>query len=100
MEDLDNFEKRDETRILEESLNLSEGQKARIALARALYSEKPIMLLNDPLTYFDPKIGQKIVDNLVKICEEEGKTIVMSAHNTYFVKSVHRIMVIHNKNIT
>lgn len=40
------------TMIGEKGVNLSGGQKARINLARALYSEKEILLLDDPLRYF------------------------------------------------
>lgn len=41
-----------DTMIGEKGVNLSGGQKARINLARALYSEKDIILMDDPLRYF------------------------------------------------
>lgn len=47
--DLDILIKKDETEIGEKGVNLSGGQKARVSLARALYRESDIYLLDDPL---------------------------------------------------
>ena len=49
--DLDILVKKDETEIGEKGVNLSGGQKARISLARALYRDTDIYLLDDPLRY-------------------------------------------------
>ena len=43
-----------ETTIGERGVNISGGQKARIALARALYSDADIYLLDDPISAVDP----------------------------------------------
>jgi len=90
----------DLTIIEENARNLSGGQKARIALARALYSQKPILLLNDPLSYFDVRIGQKIVDNLSIISTDQGLTIIMAVHNSFYIKENNRILFIQNKGVT
>ena len=46
--------------IGERGINISGGQKARISLARAIYSEADIYLLDDPLSAVDPQVAHKI----------------------------------------
>jgi ATP-binding cassette subfamily C (CFTR/MRP) protein 5 len=50
----------DMTEIGERGINLSGGQKARIALARAVYSNKDIILMDDPISALDAKVRKKI----------------------------------------
>ena len=46
--------------IGERGINISGGQKARISLARAVYSEADIYLLDDPLSAVDPEVASAI----------------------------------------
>ena len=48
----------DDTEIGERGVNLSGGQKARLALARATYSRPDVALLDDPLSAVDPKVAK------------------------------------------
>lgn len=48
----------DDTEIGERGINLSGGQKARLALARAAYARPAIALLDDPLSAVDPKVAK------------------------------------------
>ena len=48
----------DETEIGERGVNLSGGQKQRISLARALYSDRDIYILDDPLSAVDSHVGK------------------------------------------
>lgn len=43
--------------IGERGVNVSGGQKARISLARAIYSDADIVLLDDPLSAVDPEVS-------------------------------------------
>jgi ABC-type multidrug transport system fused ATPase/permease subunit len=52
--------------IGERGINISGGQKARISLARALYSDADIMLLDDPLSAVDPEVANKIFHECIK----------------------------------
>lgn len=47
--------------IGEKGINLSGGQKARISLARALYSDADIYLLDDPISAVDGEVGNYII---------------------------------------
>ena len=54
--DLEMLANGDLTEIGERGVNLSGGQKQRVNLARALYSDKDLYLLDDPLSAVDPKV--------------------------------------------
>lgn len=54
----------------EKGITLSGGQKARIALARALYEEADIYLLDDPLSAVDAKVAKKIFEKCIRLLGE------------------------------
>ena len=56
--DLSRFPKRDLTEIGQRGVILSGGQRARVSLARAIYSDADIYLLDDPLSAVDAKVGK------------------------------------------
>ena len=64
-QDLLNFEESYNTVVGENGSNLSGGQKARISLARAVYSDADIYLLDDPISALDPEIANKIMKNCI-----------------------------------
>lgn len=68
-----------ETEIGEKGTNLSGGQKARISLARALYSNKDIYLLDDILSAVDVHVGKFIMQKTI-LEYLKGKTILMPTH--------------------
>jgi ABC-type multidrug transport system fused ATPase/permease subunit len=51
-----------DTIIGERGINVSGGQKARISLARAIYQDADIYLLDDPLSAVDPEVANKIFE--------------------------------------
>ena len=64
-QDLEIFEAGDLTEIGEKGVNLSGGQKARISIARALYSEKDIYIFDDPISALDANVGMKVMKNCI-----------------------------------
>ncbi|KAJ3366325.1 Multidrug resistance-associated protein 1, partial [Kappamyces sp. JEL0680] len=67
------------TEIGENGVNLSGGQKARVSLARALYSDADILLLDDPLSSCDSRVSRLIFDQLKQ--HRQNKTILMVTHS-------------------
>ena len=65
--------------IGERGINLSGGQKQRISLARAVYSNKDIYLLDDPLSAVDIHIGRHIFSECI-MKQLKGKTVLFVTH--------------------
>ena len=56
----------DQTIIGEKGVTLSGGQKARVSLARCIYADTNILLLDDPLSAVDSKVARLIFENCIK----------------------------------
>ncbi|XP_033225085.1 probable multidrug resistance-associated protein lethal(2)03659 isoform X2 [Belonocnema kinseyi] len=83
----------DKTLIGEKGITLSGGQKARINLARAVYLDADIYLLDDPLSAVDTHVGRKIFEDC--ICGYlKGKTRILVTHQLQYLKTVDRILVL------
>ncbi|XP_029933185.1 canalicular multispecific organic anion transporter 2 isoform X1 [Myripristis murdjan] len=84
----------DMTEIGEKGINLSGGQRQRVSLARALYSEADIYLLDDPLSAVDAHVAKHIFDNLIgPEGALKGKTRILVTHGISFLPQVDNIVV-------
>ena len=90
--DLASFPAGDDTEIGEKGINLSGGQKARVSLARAVYSEKPIVLMDDPISALDSNIKKKVFKH-VFMDKMRGKTRVLVTHAVDYLHLCDRIIV-------
>ena len=61
------------------------GQRQRLGLARALYRNADIYLLDDPLSAVDAHVGRHIMDFLLGFLQGAGKTVVMACHQLHFL---------------
>ena len=56
----------DQTEIGEKGINLSGGQKQRISVARSVYSQGDLYLLDDPLSAVDAHVGAHIFEKVIQ----------------------------------
>ena len=91
--DLELFTHGDLTLVGEKGVTLSGGQKARVGLARAVYAEADIYLLDDPLASVDAKVAAK----LYKSCINEflrNKTRVLVTNHHHFLSNANSIILL------
>ncbi|XP_012055355.1 PREDICTED: ATP-binding cassette sub-family C member Sur [Atta cephalotes] len=92
--DVDILSGRDLTRIGERGINLSGGQKQRVTIARALYSDADVVLLDNPLSALDQHVGQQIFDyGIKKLLLRNGRTVIMITHKLELLSAAHQIIV-------
>lgn len=80
--DMAEFKHGDLSNIGENGIGLSGGQKARVALARAIYSSAKVVLLDDPLSALDHQTAEFIVHKLLDGPLLEGRTTILVTHRT------------------
>ena len=89
--DLEILKGGDMTEIGEKGINLSGGQKARVSIARALYSDSDIYLLDDPISALDAHVGRNIMNNC--ICDYlKDKTRILVTHAIQYCNRADRII--------
>jgi putative ABC transport system ATP-binding protein len=71
---------------------LSGGEQQRIAIAAALANDAPVLLADEPTGELDTVNARIIVDYLVKVNKELGKTILMVTHDPSVARAAHRIL--------
>lgn len=85
----------DLTEVGERGVSLSGGQKARLSLARAAYSHAAVVLLDDPLSAVDPKVGRILFDRCIG---PRGlmshSTRVLVTHQRQYLRECDRILVV------
>ena len=83
--------------MLSDSLNLSEGQKQQMTIARAMIKEAPLLILDEATSSVDTRtelVIQKAMDNLT-----EGKTSFVIAHRLSTIKNADVILVMKDGDI-
>jgi ABC-type multidrug transport system fused ATPase/permease subunit len=83
--------------VSEQGGNLSEGQKQRISLARALIKEPDILVLDEPTSALDNSVESSIFEALPILAE--GKTIFVVTHRLSTIRKAGRVLVLNEKHI-
>ena len=98
-EDLKTLIAGDLTEIGEKGVNLSGGQKARVAIARAIYNDNEIYIMDDPISALDAHVANNIMKNLL-VNHLRTKTRVLITHAIQYLHYCDRIILMKNGNIT
>ncbi|XP_032678119.1 multidrug resistance-associated protein 4-like [Odontomachus brunneus] len=93
LKDLQQFPQGDQTVVGERGNMLSGGQKARINLARALYRQSDIYLLDDPLSAVDAHVSKHLFHDCIKKYLA-GKTTILATHQLQYIKEVDGIILL------
>lgn len=67
---------------------LSGGEQQRVAIARALVHQPKILIADEPTGNLDPKTAWGIIDLLLQINEQGGRTVVLTTHNKEIVEKI------------
>ncbi|KAI3325495.1 P-loop containing nucleoside triphosphate hydrolase protein [Xylariaceae sp. AK1471] len=89
--DLQSFAAGDSTEIGEKGINLSGGQRQRVNLARAMYSDSELILMDDPLSAVDAHVGKHMFER--GICGILGdKTRILATHQLHVLSRCDRVL--------
>ncbi|MCJ7546658.1 MAG: ABC transporter ATP-binding protein/permease [Deltaproteobacteria bacterium] len=83
--------------VNEQGVNLSEGQKQRLALARALIKDSDILILDEPTAQLDGQTEQSIFEALPRLYQ--GKTVVIVSHHLSLVRHARYVLLINEKQV-
>ncbi len=78
------------TALDEDGVNLSAGERARLALARIVLADRPWVLLDEPTAHLDPLTEQVIADTIVELGQVSG--VVVVAHRPALVELADRVV--------
>ena len=87
-----------DTKIGENGINLSGGQKMRVTLARAAAQDSEIFLLDDPLASLDVHVGKQVFNDMI-VGRLKGKTILLVTHQLHLLPQFDKIIVMSDGTI-
>ncbi|XP_030440905.2 ABC transporter C family member 10-like [Syzygium oleosum] len=96
--DMEMFPFGDQTQIGERGVNLSGGQKQRIQLARALYQDADVYLLDDPFSAVDAHTAMSLFNEYV-MGALSGKTVLLVTHQVDFLPTFNSILLMSSGQI-
>ncbi|PYH68010.1 uncharacterized protein BO88DRAFT_405908 [Aspergillus vadensis CBS 113365] len=98
-EDISRMTERDQSVVGSGALKLSGGQKQRLALARAIYSRKNLLVLDDALSAVDNKTAQYVAEALFGdngICRRVGVAVLMATHSEHHLRFADNVVILNS----
>ena len=89
--------RRDMTEIGERGVTLSGGQKARVSLARTVYGQPDVAILDDPLSALDAATGKSVFVKLLKSTDHDlfgNSAVVLVTHAAHFLRHFDQLMIL------
>ena len=83
----------------EKGITLSGGQKARLALARAIFRDADIYLFDDPISAVDSKVAKQIYDRVIKALWKNKKTVILVTHQISYLFECDQIFIMQDGQI-
>jgi putative ABC transport system ATP-binding protein len=80
-------------------VQLSGGEQQRVALARAIARRPPILLADEPTGNLDSAMGQKIIDLLIRVHQEQQNTMILVTHNLALASRADRVVTLKDGRI-
>jgi predicted ABC-type transport system involved in lysophospholipase L1 biosynthesis ATPase subunit len=74
---------------------LSGGERQRVALARSLMNRPEVVLADEPTGNLDEATGNNVIDVLLRLCREDGVSLVLVTHNQEHAARADRQMLLH-----
>ena len=80
-------------------MKLSGGQQQRVAIGRALVSDAPVILADEPTGNLDEKTARDIIALLKKIAHEDNKCVVVVTHSKKLAEEADQVLTLKKKDI-
>lgn len=98
IEDINRFPSGDSTFVGEHGIVLSGGQLARVNLARAVYADADVYLLDDPLSAVDVRVGEHIFEQCIcKLLRDKIKVLV--THEKRYMVAADQVVILDNGSV-
>jgi len=88
-----------QTEVGPNGIRISRGQRQRIALARALFGDPPLIVLDEPNTGLDGE-GEMALFNVLRHLKEQGRTVILVSHQTNLLSTADHILFIHDGSLS
>jgi ABC-type antimicrobial peptide transport system, ATPase component len=89
----------DNQQIRRNVMKLSGGQQQRVAIGRALVSEAPIILADEPTGNLDEHTAGEIIDILKKLAKERNKCVIVVTHSKEVARAADTVLELNNKKL-
>jgi ATP-binding cassette subfamily C (CFTR/MRP) protein 4 len=96
--DIKTMSHKENTLVGEKGISLSGGQRARVSLARALYSDSQIYLFDDPLSAVDANVAKNLFDNCIN-GYLKNKIRILVTHQVQHVIKANQILILDNGKV-